>query len=188
VRTTSVDALLVARLAAGDERALAEVYDLLATVTYQSALQVLGRSSVAQDVVQDVFVDLWCHPERYDESLGSLRAFLTVCARHRAVDLVRSELRRAAREERSDRLVPQQREPSASDRVTAAETASAVRDAVQQLPACQREAVELAYFGGLTYRDVARVLGVPEGTAKSRLRLALRRLEELLDRELLEAP
>jgi len=188
VRTSSADVLLAARLAAGDERALEEVYDALAGVAYRSALQVLGRSEIAQDVVQDVFVELWCHPERYDATLGSLSTFLAVCARHRAVDLVRSDLRRAAREERRERLIPSQRGPSPSDLVTEAETACAVRDAVQQLPDGQREAVELAYFRGLTYRDVARITGVPEGTAKSRLRLALQHLEELLDRQLLEAP
>jgi RNA polymerase sigma-70 factor (ECF subfamily) len=187
VRSTSADALLAARIAAGDERALAEAFDGLAGAVYASAVRVLGDGSAAQDVVQEVFVELWCHPEKYDEELGTLRTFLTVCARHRAHDVVRSELRRAGREERSERLMPQQREASPSERITAAETAGAVRDAVQLLPPSQREVVELAYFRGLSYRDVARATGVPEGTAKSRVRLALARLETLLDRQLLES-
>jgi RNA polymerase sigma-70 factor (ECF subfamily) len=180
--------LLVARLAAGDERALAEAFDAFATVVHQSAIRVLGDSALAQDVVQDVFVELWCHPQSYDEKLGTLRTFLAVCARHRALDLIRAELRRAAREQRSERLIPRQRDASASDRVAAAETACAVREAVLLLPPPQREVVELAYFRGLSYRDVARATGVPEGTAKSRLRLALAHLEELLDPQLLESP
>lgn len=187
VASTSADSLLAARIAAGDERALAEVFDALAGVVYGSAVRVLGNGSLAQDVVQDVFVELWCHPQKYDESLGTLRTFLTVCARHRAHDVIRSELRRAGREERSERLMPQQRDASPLERIAAAETACAVRDAVQSLPPSQREVVELAYFRGLSYRDVARATGVPEGTAKSRVRLALARLEALLDRQLLES-
>lgn len=163
------------------------MFDALAGTVYASAVRVLGSGSAAQDVVQDVFVDLWCHPEKYDESLGTLRTFLTVCARHRAHDVIRSELRRAGREERSERLMPQPRDASPAERITEAETAGAVRDAVRQLPPRQREVVELAYFRGLSYRDVARATGVPEGTAKSRVRLALARLESLLDRQLLES-
>ncbi|MFL6239320.1 MAG: sigma-70 family RNA polymerase sigma factor [Actinomycetes bacterium] len=183
----SADSLLAARIAAGDERALAEAFDTLAGAVYVTAVRVLGNGSAAQDVVQDVFVDLWCHPEKYDEALGALRTFLTVRARHRALDIIRGELRRAAREQRSERLMPQQRDASPSEHIASAETAGAVRDAVQLLPPRQREVVELAYFRGLTYRDVARAIGVPEGTAKSRVRLALARLEVLLDRQLLES-
>lgn len=187
VGSTSTDAWLAARIAAGDERALGEVFDELAGVVYASAVRVLGNGPAAQDVVQDVFVELWCHPARYDASLGTLRTFLMVCARHRAHDVVRSELRRAGREERRERLMPQQREPSPQEQITEAETASAVRNAVRSLPPRQREVVELAYFRGLSYRDVAKVTGIPEGTAKSRVRLALARLETLLDRQLLES-
>jgi RNA polymerase sigma-70 factor (ECF subfamily) len=178
--------LLADRLAAGDERALAEAFDALGAVVHVTALQVLGDASAAQDVVQDVFVDLWRHPFRYDATLGSLRTYLTLCARHRAHDLVRAELRRAGREQRHQRLDPAQADPSPGDQVAAAETASAVRNAVGLLPRDQREVVELAYFKGLSYRDTARALGIPEGTAKSRCRLAFAKLERLLDRQLLE--
>ena len=182
-----MDALLAARLAAGDERALAEVFDGLARSVYGSALRVLGDNSAAQDVVQDVFVELWTHPDRYDPAAGTLRTYLTVLARHRAVDLVRSELRRVARQERSYRLTPAPPANGAGDVVLAAETAGLVRAAVQQLPASQRQVVELAYFEGLTCRQVAHAVGIPEGTAKSRLRLALAKLEDMLDRQLLES-
>ena len=140
----------------------------------------------AQDVVQDVFVDLWCHPERYDETLGTLRTYLSLCARHRALDVVRSDLRRAGREERHARLLPVPRQQSPGEQVADADTASTVRAAVRRLPPDQRQVVELAYFGGLSYRDVARQMGIPEGTAKSRVRLALAKLETVLDRQLLE--
>jgi RNA polymerase sigma-70 factor (ECF subfamily) len=179
--------VLAARLAAGDDHALAEVFDALAKSVYGSALRVLGDNSATQDVVQDVFVELWRHPGRYDPAAGTLRTYLTVLARHRAVDLVRSELRRVARQERSYRLSPAPLVADVGDEVLAAETAGLVRSAVQLLPASQRQVVELAYFEGLTYREVAQAVGIPEGTAKSRLRLALAKLEEMLDRQLLES-
>ena len=182
----SADSVLAARLAAGDDRALAEAFDANAAAVYRSALLVLGAATAAQDVVQDVFVELWCHPQRFDASLGSLRTFLVLCARHRAHDVVRSELRRAGREDRHVRLLPDEPEPGPVDRLAEAETASAVRDAVRRLPPDQRQVVELAYFGGLSYRAVAQAVGIPEGTAKSRVRLALTRLEAMLDRSLME--
>jgi RNA polymerase sigma-70 factor (ECF subfamily) len=181
------DALLAARLAAGDHVALAEVFDRLAPAVYSGALRVLGHRAAAQDVVQDVFVELWSHPGRYDPAAGSLRGYLTMQARHRAVDLVRSELRRAARQERSSRLEPGQPDPSPYEQMMASEAAAAVRAAVEMLPAGQRRIVELAYFRGLTCREAAKAAGIPEGTAKSRLRLALAKLETMVDRQLLES-
>ncbi len=180
------DALLSARLAAGDDHALAEVFDLLGSAVYAAALRVVGEGGAAQDVVQDVFVELWSHPDRYDPAVGKLRTYLVVLARHRAVDLVRSELRRVARQERHYRLTPGQPHPSACDTAADAEAAGVVRAAVRLLPDSQRQVVELAYFQGLTCREVALAVGIPEGTAKSRLRLALAKLEAVLDRHLLE--
>jgi RNA polymerase sigma-70 factor (ECF subfamily) len=182
----SSDSVLAARLGAGDDRALAEVFDAHADAVHRSALLVLGNGATAQDVVQDVFVELWCHPQRFDPELGGLRTYLSLCARHRAHDVLRSELRRAGREDRHLRLLAGEPEPGPGDGLAAAETASAVRDAVRRLPADQREVVELAYFGGLSYRAVAEAVGIPEGTAKSRVRLALTRLEAMLDRSLME--
>ena len=187
LRVGGTDAVLAARLAAGDDHALEKIFDALARVVYGSALRILGDDSAAQDVVQDVFVELWAHPGRYDPAAGTLRTYLAVLARHRAVDVVRSELRRVARQERSYRLMPAPPSAGSGDQVMAAETASLVRAAVQLLPASQRHVIELAYYQGLTYREVAHAVGIPEGTAKSRLRLALAKLEEILDRQLLES-
>jgi RNA polymerase sigma-70 factor (ECF subfamily) len=180
------DALLASRLAAGDDLALAEAFDRFGRAVYGAAMRVLGDGASAQDVVQDVFVDLWSHPERYDPEAGPLRTYLIVLARHRAVDLVRSELRRIARQERHYRLLPGQQARSPGDDVLAADMASTIRAAVRTLPESQRRVVELAYFQGLSYREVALAAGIPEGTAKSRLRLALAKLETMLDRQLLE--
>jgi RNA polymerase sigma-70 factor (ECF subfamily) len=180
------DALLVARLAAGDDHALAEILDGAGPAVYGAARRVLGDSGAAQDVVQDVFVELWRQPGRYDPAAGALRTYLTVLARRRAVDVLRSELRRAARQERHHRLAPGPDEPTPCEAVVSAEAAGVVRDAVQLLPPDQRRVIELAYFQGLSYREVALAAGIPEGTAKSRLRLALAKLEAMLDRQLLE--
>ena len=182
----SSGSFLAARLAAGDDRALAEAFDEFGPAVHAVARQILGDPAAAQDVVQDVFVDLWCHPQRYDETRGTLRTYLTLVARHRAQDVVRSELRRSGREERHARLLPPPPRPSPDQEVADAETASTVRAAVRTLPEDQRRAVELAYFDGLSYRDVARRIGIPEGTAKSRVRLALAKLETMLGHELLE--
>jgi RNA polymerase sigma-70 factor (ECF subfamily) len=180
------DALLAARLAAGDDLALAEAFDQFASVVYGAALRVLRSDAAAQDVVQDVFVDLWSHPGRYDPALGALPAYLVGAARRRAVDVVRSELRRVARQERSFRLRPAEPSSSPSEEVIASHVAAAVRAAVGLLPDGQRLMVELAYFGGLTFKEAAKVAGIHEGTAKSRLRLALAKLEAALDASLLE--
>lgn len=181
------DALLAARLAAGDEFALAEVFDRFAADVYRAALLVLRNDAAAQDIVQDVFVELWRHPGRYDPALGTFPAYLIVIARRRAVDVVRSEVRRRVRQDGSYRAAAAEFSPSPSEEVIAAHVADAVRAAVQLLPDGQRRIVELAYFGGLTYKEAAEVAGIPEGTAKSRVRLALAKLEEILDASLLES-
>ena len=160
------DALLAARLTAGDDHALAEVFDRFGAAVYGAAAYVVGASSGAQDVVQDVFVELWSHPHRYDPDAGSLRGYLMLLARHRAVDAMRSELRRIARQERHYRLTIDEGPPSPGEQVLSADLASEVR------AAC---------------REAASAVGIPEGTVKSRLRLAHAKLEAVLDRQLLEA-
>jgi len=182
------DALLTARLAAGDDHALADAIDRLGAVVYGAAVAIVGDGSSAQDVVQDVFVELWRHPGRYDPNAGSLRTYLLALARNRAVDTVRSELRRTARQQRHYRLTPGEAPRSPGEQVLTADVASTVRAAINRLPEAQRRVIELAYFNGMTCREVAFAAGIPEGTAKSRLRLALAKLETVLDRQLLESP
>ncbi len=173
------------RLVAGDDEALTEVYDQYASLVFGLARRVTGSEAFAADISQDVFVSLWSHPERFDPERGSLRAYLGLLAHRRAVDLVRREATRTAREEAGTRdamLV----EPARWERpesVDDEDLAARVRRAVGRLPEPQREALRLAYFGGHTYRSVASVLGIPEGTAKSRLRMALDRLSDLLAAE-----
>jgi RNA polymerase sigma-70 factor (ECF subfamily) len=178
---SAADRHLVARLAAGDPDALAEVYRQFSGLVFGLARRVLKEQSLAEDVTQEVFVFLWQHPERFDPSRGTLRTWLALLAHRRSVDRLRSEVRRSQAEARAEidaATAPVAAE--ADDVVTAAWLSGRVQEALSKLPAEQRDAVVLAYFGGRTYRQVATELAIPEGTAKSRLRLALGRLDELL--------
>jgi RNA polymerase sigma-70 factor (ECF subfamily) len=161
------------RLVAGDEAALGEVYEAFARLVMSLAYRVVGDRDAAGDVTQEVFVQLWQRPLAYDPDRGSLRAWLALLAHRRAVDWVR-------REERRRRLpvaaMVSAEAPPADDVVEAAELARRVRQGVLGLPDALRVAVELAFYQGLTYRQIADELGIPEGTAKSRMRSALRRL------------
>ena len=136
---------------------------------------------IAEDITQEVFLVFWERPLAYDPGRGTLRAWLATIAHRRAVDHVRAEERR-----RVSVLGPRlfEREPDRlEDNVLAADEAHRVRAGGEALPGGLREVVELAYFGGRTYRQVGEELGVPEGTAKSRIRLALRRLADALAQE-----
>lgn len=175
------DRELAARLMAGDQAALAEVYDRYVGLVFGMARRVLGDEAKAEDVTQEVFVYVWEQPHRFDPSRGTLRSWLGVLAHHRSVDRVRSEVRRSRGEARIEPVDMITAGPSDVDeQLSGAWLADRVREALDQLPSEQREAVVLAYFGGRTYRQVAAELAIPEGTAKSRLRLALAKLDDLL--------
>ena len=173
------DCVVLARLAAGDDDALKEVYDRYAPLVFGVAKRVVANRALAEDVVQEVFTALWRNPERFDPQRGSLRAYLGVQAHRRAVDVVRSDTRRRAREEHCELMQPRF-EGRASDKMDAVTVAEVVRQAIARLPEGQRQAVELAYWSGRPQREVADVLGVPEGTVKSRMRLAQAKLAEWL--------
>jgi RNA polymerase sigma-70 factor (ECF subfamily) len=177
------DTILVARMAAGDDEAMCEVFDRYAPLVFGLARRVTGNSTAAEDVVQEVFMTLWRNPERFDSSRGSLRSFLGVQAHRRSVDAVRRDARRVAREERHRDLDPDGRMTEQDD----PGMADVVRKAIARLPDEQRKAVELAYFEGHTHRELATLLGIPEGTAKSRLRLAQAKLSEWLAPHTLES-
>ena len=177
--TGTDDRLLRDRLVAGDERALATVVSEFGSLVRGVARKVLGDDAAAEDVTQDVFVWLWERPDRFDPERGSLRSFLTVVSRRRAIDWIRrhdADRRRADRAAQEAPLVLD----DLADGVTDRDDAAKVRAAVEALPAEQRECVTLAFFGGLSYREVAVRLGIPAGTAKSRLRLALGKLSTTL--------
>jgi RNA polymerase sigma factor (sigma-70 family) len=172
------------RMVSGDDSALSEVYDQFGSFVYGLALRVIGDPRAAEDVSQDVFMSVWERPDAFDPERGSLRTWLGTLAHRRAVDYVRREEARRRRTERdASRRVTV---PDVEEIAVALVTAERVRDALALLPDEQRRAIQLAYFGGKTYRQVAEVLGIPEGTAKSRLRLGLRRIAEALEAQGLE--
>jgi RNA polymerase sigma-70 factor (ECF subfamily) len=182
---TRPDATLLARIRAGDQRALGVVYDRHAGLVYGLARRVTRDDHLAQDVTQEVFTYLWELPDRVDLSRGSLRSYLAVVAHRRAVDEVRRSERRSRSE--SAQAVPDLQdgpENGVVDAVAQEWGRQRLAAVLTQLPEDQRAAVGLAYYEGQTYVEVARTLGIPEGTAKSRLRLALARLRVLLGDEL----
>lgn len=175
------DASLVARIAVGDERALQMVYERYSPLVYGLSRRVTASTAHAEEITQEVFVYLWQNPDRFDAERGTLRAFLGAIAHRRSVDDVRRNTRRTAREDRVGSDASNLGVLEISDDVERSQTAERVRAAVSSLPEQQREAVLLAYFGGCTFKQVAEQLGIPEGTAKSRLRLGLSKLAVLLE-------
>ena len=147
----------------------------------RAAYAVTRDRSLAEDVTQEVFLALWVKPERYDPRRGTLQALLRVMARSRALDAARHA---GAVQRAHDRLEAEPSGPCPHDPAEAASDAlrtHRVRRAVRDLPAEQREAIGLAYWGGLTADEVARRRGIPHGTAKSRIRIGLDKLRVELD-------
>ena len=179
--TGPTDVSLVARIAVGDDRALQMIYDRYSPLVYGLARRVTASTVHAEEITQEVFVYLWQNPDRFDAERGSLRAFLGALAHRRSVDEVRRNTRRTAREDRVGSDASNLEMFDVGEGVERSQTAERVRAAVSSLPVQQREAVLLAYFGGFTFRQVAEKLGIPEGTAKSRLRLGLSKLAGLLE-------
>lgn len=165
------------RLVRGDDGALAEVYDRLADIVFGLAIRVTRDKSVAEDLTQEVFLYLWERPEMYDPSRGPLRPWLCAIIHRRSIDwLRRAQVRqRSAGELAMERSIVSNPD-NVEEQVVADSVARAVRGAVDRLPTEQRDVLVLAYFTGLTHAEIARKLGIPEGTAKSRIRLGLRRL------------
>jgi RNA polymerase sigma-70 factor (ECF subfamily) len=176
---TTDDARLVDAVGRRDHDALAEAYRRHADACFGLARRVLVERTLAEEIVQEVYLRLWNEPGRFDAGRGSLRSFLLAQVHGRAVDLLRAETARRNRETRDAR-----RADGALDdierRVLDLAHAEAVRDALATLDPRERDAIELAYFGGHSYRDVATLLEVPEGTVKSRIRAGLHRLRASL--------
>lgn len=169
----------MARLGAGDGAALGELYNQFGGFVFGLARRITRDTDLAQEVTQEVFCYLWQHPDRFDGARGSIRGFLGMLAHRRAVDSVRSveAMRRTATRHASQR---EPTPPDIAERVDAYLQAEDVRSAVAGLPEEQRVPILLAYFEGYSYRQLAELLGIPEGTAKSRIRRALARLNASL--------
>ena len=174
------DASLVVAIGRWREDALAEAYRRHAGAAFALGRRLLNDKEMAEEVLQEVFLRLWNHPDRFDPERGSLRSFLMAQIHGRAVDMIRSESSRRRREERDARQTAENVVDIEREVVVHA-VADQVKEVVAGLPVDERKAIELAYFGGHTYRQVAVMLDAPEGTVKSRIRSGLQRMKKTME-------
>lgn len=179
------DATLVLRMARGEDAALGLLYDRWASLVLATALRVTRDQTDAEEIVVEAFAQAWRSADRFDTARGSVPAWLSTIARSRALDLVRARGRRTRLEETSATGVGYPSTvgdtPSSPDAgLISSERSQAVTAALTELPPPQREAIELAYFGGLSQSEIATRLGEPLGTIKTRVRLGMSRLREAL--------
>jgi RNA polymerase sigma-70 factor (ECF subfamily) len=171
------DAALVVAIGRYRSDALAEAYRRHAGAVFGLARRILVDLMLAEEIVQEVFLRLWNDPEKFDPDRGTLRSYLLAQCHGRAVDLLRSESSRRRREER-DLVKSAEGAYDLEHEVWDLTVAEQLKGAVSKLPVYERQAIELAYLGGHTYREVATILEQPEGTVKSRIRAGLRRLRD----------
>ena len=174
---------LLNRIAQRDLQALSEFYDQTATPLFSVALRILGDAGEAEEVIQDVFVQIWEKAPAFDERLGKAFHWALSITRHRAIDRLRKRQRQA-------RLVQELLENNAPEKdlksiapdsdVLSAENSAQLRAALAELPLDQRQAIELAFFAGLTHPEIAETLREPLGTIKARIRRGLLKLRECL--------
>ena len=172
---TTSDLGLVTAIRSGDQGAMAALYDRYSSIVYSVSLRVLQDSGAAEDVLQDIFMQLWRNPGAFDASRGNMAAWLAVIARHRAIDALR---RRRPENDIEDVIVSV--EPDLASEADRSRTMDKVRGALQTMPSLQRSALEMAYFEGLTHSEIAEKTGEPLGTIKTRIRTGLTSLRRVL--------
>ncbi len=175
----ATDAALVVAIGRWREDALAECYRRHAGSVFALATRLLNDRARAEDITQEIFLKLWDDPTAYDPDRGTLRSYLSTLTHSRSVDLLRSETSRRRREENDNSQIDSMID-SLEREVVDLTVAEEVKAAFETLPENERAAIELAYYKGHTYREVASMLHEPEGTIKSRIRSGLRRLRDLL--------
>ena len=169
------DLALVAAIRSGDEAAMAALYDRYSSIVYAVALRVLQDTGASEDVLQDIFMQLWRKPAAFDASRGNMAAWLAVISRNRAIDA----LRRRRPESDIDNVVVSVEPDLASD-ADRSRAIGKVRDVLQTMAPPQRSALEMAYFEGLTHAEIAEKTGEPLGTIKTRIRTGLLSLRKVL--------
>jgi RNA polymerase sigma-70 factor, ECF subfamily len=183
------DEQLVARVAGGDSSALEQLYDRYVRQCFGLAIRLVGETSLAEEIVQEVFLKLWSRPDRYSAQRGNFGSWLLSVVHHRCID----ELRRRSRTEvalddpLTGSLLDTAPDPAMDpgDQVTLIEQRREVRRALASIQPNYRQILEMAYFGGLSQSEIAAKLGQPLGTVKTRMRSGLQQLRSLLDRSTL---
>jgi RNA polymerase sigma-70 factor (ECF subfamily) len=173
---------LIRRIATGDQSALADLYDAMSRQVYGLALRILSDTGAAEEVTLEVFTQVWKQAGLFDLSRGTPSAWLCTLARSRAIDRLRSGAQERRRAEPIETVAATAAVDTVDPETSAvdAERRVRVRAALDKLPPDQREAIELAYFGGYSHTEIAEQLGQPLGTVKTRIRLAMVRLREAL--------
>lgn len=162
----------------GDQAAFGRFYDMTSATVFGIVLNLVRDRAIAEEITQEVYVETWRLAARYEPGRGSAMSWVATIARRRAIDRVRSVEAARRRDDTSAQAEPPAPFDEVSDTVTDDLERQSVRRALDSLTDAQREAVTLAYYGGLTYRDVAARLDIPEGTAKTRIRDGLSRLRD----------
>jgi RNA polymerase sigma-70 factor, ECF subfamily len=176
LRGSAADIALVSAIRSGDENAMGRLYDRYSSIVYSVALRVLGDTGGAEDVLQEVFMQLWRNPGVFDSTRGNLGAWLAVIARNRAIDVIR---KRHPETDIADVVVSV--EPDMAGDAERARAMEKVRGALGDMPAAQRSALEMAYFEGLTHTEIAAKTGEPLGTIKTRIRAGLLALRKVFN-------
>lgn len=174
---------LIALVQRRHEQALGAMYDRYGRLVHTVALRITGDRQTAEEVVQDVFQNIWQSAATFQIGLGSFSSWLLGITRHRAIDATRSRRERARNREQelTADVSSASREPGPEDEVSQRLLREEVQQALRALPANQRQAIELAYYGGMTRAEIAQRTGEPLGTVKTRLRLGLLKLRDLLN-------
>jgi RNA polymerase sigma-70 factor (ECF subfamily) len=174
-KAVTTDLTLVTAVRSGDQTAMGSLYDRYSSVVYAAALRVLGDTGAAEDVLQEVFLQLWRNPAAFDAGRGNLGPWLAVIARNRAIDA----LRKRRPETDFENVVVSVTPDMASD-AEKARVLTQVRSAMAEMPGPQRKALEMAYFEGLTHSEIAARTGEPLGTVKTRIRAGLLALRKCI--------
>ncbi|MBI3784334.1 MAG: sigma-70 family RNA polymerase sigma factor [Deltaproteobacteria bacterium] len=173
--------VLIARSAAGEQEALADLYDVSSGLVYALALRILGDRDLAEDALVEVYAQAWREASSFQATRGSAASWLLTLTRSRAIDMLRSRRRDRATDPLDSAVQIEAPTPDPETAASDSERRRFVRSALHCLSVEQREAIELAYFAGLSHSEIASRLGQPLGTIKTRVRLGMTRLRELLD-------